>query len=186
MKRKLASSAEAEVPVAKKQESSIDLTRETPQAPSKSNLVSVESHEASKLLKLSSDALYADFNALWTHIQSFTRKLLTGTGLQDSKRPLICAEPTEQLLSIYQRLYGTNWKRNVRLSIQLGIINAGDILEACVAAGIYDSVFNAKLPWEGPRETMGRLSQQERYINQLLKELGEHLLRRKRLILQLT
>ena len=158
-----------DVPAAKRQETSFGVANDTHKQPESSRWTA-QQLKAGKLRSLDEDEQNKEHNQLWSQILSCTIKLLWGVGCQDSDRASLVVNPSEELRSLYQRLYGKDWKKAVGL-IQFKRLNAGDVIEGCLSAAVFDQVFMQELPWRTPNQIMELLSEEERFANRFLQPM---------------
>ncbi|KAK3722635.1 hypothetical protein LTR37_002205 [Vermiconidia calcicola] len=132
----------------------------------------VRSRPSARRLKLGTDTISKDMNAIWTTIQSNSSKLINGANANGGRHATWSRDPDEDLGTMYQLLFGSEWKEAAFVLSRTHSIKAVDVVEACMAAAIHKWVFLEKVPWDGPEQIIKKSSDEEIYYDQVLKESG--------------
>lgn len=128
---------------------------------------------SSRLQKVSRDAIDKELSDIWIGVQSTVRKILNSTHVEANESANCVMNPTNELKSLYQRLFGLDWKHRVLAVQGNSSLNNRDAMEGCMSAAVFEWVINKKVPWEGPEVLLGGLSQDQGYFDQLMRALSK-------------
>ncbi|KAK5701633.1 hypothetical protein LTR97_004451 [Elasticomyces elasticus] len=144
----------------------------------KSVSASHTSPHGSGLVKLGAQSIQNEMSGIWYTIQNLTRNML---GDNAEGRAAWVMEPNKDLLKLYKRLFSEDWKGRVCIAHRYRPVQRKQVLDACLAAAIYEFIFMKPPPWDGPKEMLRSLGEDVAIIDRVLQGTGckrtlEHIL----------
>lgn len=127
---------------------------------------------ASRLRKISATDISKSLCDVWTLLQSAAHNIWHEAGIDPNADAVCVLEPTEELETIYRKMFGPEWK-TVTLELTVsGALNSGKVLQACLAGAFFNSVVRADLPWDGPKDIMAMLKDEARVMERVMGACG--------------
>ncbi|KAK5694952.1 hypothetical protein LTR17_024743 [Elasticomyces elasticus] len=152
-------------PVRDKPNGNVTLKIGTP----KSTTSSHPAQRANGLVKLGAQTIQHELAALWSSIQTVTLNML---GEESKRKAAWEMEPNDDLLKLYKRLYSEEWKGRIHAALKNGPVHRKHVLDACLAAAVFNFVLAKPPPWQGPKEMLRGLGEDVAIIDRVLQGSG--------------
>lgn len=75
------------------------------------------------------------------------------------ERAALVVEPTPHLESIYRKLFGDDWRGRAVVMGAEGEVTARELLYGCIAAEVFDAVWEKPFPWSTAQEDIDKLGE---------------------------
>ena len=113
------------------------------------------------------------FPKLQRDIFAMAINLLRETGVELDARADWPRNPPEDLALIFRQVFGEDWKVEAFQQCQEEWFTNVEIIQACVAAGVYKIFAEEALPWPGPKERIADLGNFESLLDVALQDASE-------------
>ncbi|KAK3706035.1 hypothetical protein LTR37_013029 [Vermiconidia calcicola] len=127
---------------------------------------------SARVIKLGPDTIVKDMNSIWGSIQTLSSRFINGTDADGDGPAVWSLDPGKDLEKLYFLLFGEDWEEATSILTQASMMNAMDVVEACMVAAVYEWVLTKEVPWDGPEQIVKNSPIAESFYNQVLRESG--------------
>ncbi|KAI6971703.1 guanylate kinase [Hortaea werneckii] len=160
----------------KVQESGVDETSVQPETSTEQSPVTLSSSKSQDNVqeKVSRKEIRKDVEAIWQQVQNLAAAIFRATKADPEGYANVVARPTKDLEALYRRIWGEDWAKGVNVVAKAGLADARDIVMACIAGVVWQTVEGTSLFKTG-QEILQKISTATSFFDKVLQEHDRNL-----------